>query len=59
MLALQNEIQQYYLDTEGIPKYVNALEDSKIQSKRAGNYIEFDTLLIIATKVMLSNESFP
>ena len=59
MLALQNEIQQYYLDTEGIPKYVNALEDSKNQSKRAGNYIEFDTLLIIATKVMLSNESFP
>ena len=43
---------------EGIPKDVNALEDAQKRSKRAGNPITEDTLLLIATNAMLSMERF-
>ena len=29
LLALQNEIQRYHLEVEGIPKYINMLEDAQ------------------------------
>ena len=29
VLALQNEMQQYHLNGEGIPEYVNTLEDAQ------------------------------
>ena len=44
---------------EGIPDYINALEDSQKQSERAGNPITADTLLLIASNNMLSSERFP
>ena len=28
VLTIQNEMQRYYLDSEGIPEYINALEDA-------------------------------
>ena len=28
LLALHNEIQRYHLEVEGIPKYINMLEDA-------------------------------
>ena len=43
---------------EGIPEYVNALEDVQKRSKRAGNPITEETLLIIATNTMILAERF-
>ena len=40
------------------PKYINALEDAQKQSKRVGNPITADTLLLIATTSMLLYEIF-
>ena len=59
VLALQNEIQQYHQEMEGIPEYVNALKDAQKRCKRTGNSIMEDTLLLIATNAMLSTDSFP
>ena len=39
VLTLQNEMQHYHQDMEGIPEYVNALEDAQKRSKRSGNPI--------------------
>ena len=44
---------------EGIPYYINVLEDSQNQSKWAVNTITSSTLLLIATNDMLSTECFP
>ena len=44
---------------EGIPKYINALEYTQKQSKRSGNPITEDTLLLIASNAMLVSERFP
>ena len=44
---------------EGIPEYVNVLEDAQKCSNRAGNPIIEDTLLLIATNAMLLTERFP
>ena len=44
---------------EGIPEYINALEDAQKQSKRAGNPITVDTLLLVLSNAMLSSERFP
>ena len=52
-------MQHYHLDMEGIPKYINTLEDAQRQPKRAGNPITADTLLLIAYNSMPSSERFP
>ena len=59
VLSLKNEMQHYYMDMEGIPKYVNALKDVHKRSKRFGNPITKDTQVIIAINTMLSTECFP
>ena len=59
MLTPQNKMQRYHLDTEGIPEYINALEDSQNQSNRAGNPITNTTLLLIATNTILYTERLP
>ena len=58
VLALKNYIQNYHQDMEGITNYINALEDVQKVSKRVGNPITEDTLLLIATNAMLSMECF-
>ena len=52
-------MQHYHLDMEVIPEYINALEDAPKKSKRAGNLIKLDTLLLVASNAMLSSEHFP
>ena len=59
VLSLQNEMQQYHLDCEGIPEYVNALEDAQDKVERPNNLITDATLDIIATNAMLRKEKFP
>ena len=39
LLALNNEMQRYHLEVEGIPEYINMLEDAQWQAGRGGpNY---------------------
>ena len=58
VIALQNEINHYLQDMEGTPKYINTLKDAQKRSKRAGNSVTEDTLLLIAKNAMLSMERF-
>ena len=59
MLKMKNKMQLYHLDMEGIPEYINAIEDNQKKSKRAGNTIADSTLLLISTNSMLSTEHLP
>ena len=44
---------------EGIPKYINKLEDAQKQSTRSGNPITDPTLLLFAANTMLRTDRFP
>ena len=44
---------------EGIPVYINKLEDAQKQSNRAGNPITDPTLLLFAENAMLRTDRFP
>ena len=59
VLALQNDMQRFHLDAEGMPEYINALEDAQKQSRRANHSIADTTLLLIATNAMLATQRFP
>ena len=59
VMNLQNEIQTYHEDMEGIPAYINKLEDAQKQSNRAGNPITDPTLLLFAANAMLRTDRFP
>ena len=59
VLNLQNEMQTYYEDIEGIPNYINKLEDAQKQSNRAGNPITDPTLLLFTANAMLRTDRFP
>ena len=56
---LQNEMQCFHLKVEGIPEYINSLEDAQKASKRLRNTITDATLVIITTNDMLANVLFP
>ena len=58
LLALHNEMQRYHLEFEGIPEYINMLEDAQRQSGRAGRTIADETLLLFASTAMLTSERF-
>ena len=55
VLTLQNEMQDYHTDIEGIFEYINALEAAKKKPKRgtSNNPITDKTLLLIAKNTML------
>ena len=59
LLALHNEMQLYHLELEGIPEYINMLEDAQKQAGRDGRTIADETLLLFATTAMLTTERFP
>ena len=59
VLNIQNEIQTYHEDMEGITTYINKLEDAQKQSNRAGNLIADPTLLLFAANAMLHTDRFP
>ena len=44
---------------EGIPEYINMLEDAQKQAGRAGRTIANKTLLLFAKTAMLTTEIFP
>ena len=49
----------YHLEVEGIPKYINMLEDAQRQSGRAGCTITDETFLLFTSTAMLTSERFP
>ena len=54
VLTLQNEMHKMHLEAEGIPEYINLLEDAHKKAVRAGNPITAATVVMIATNAMLS-----
>ena len=52
-------MQRYHLEVEGIPEYINMLEDAQRQAGRAGRAISNETLLLFASTAMLTSERFP
>ena len=59
LLGMHNKIQRYHLEVEGIPEYINMLEDSQRKAGRAGRTIIDETLLLFASTYMLTNKRFP
>ena len=61
VLALQNEMQEYHKDREGILEYIKALEAAQKKSKRGtvNNLITDETPLLFATNMMLKTGAHP
>ena len=58
LLVLHNEMQRYHLEVEGIPEYINMLEDAQRQAVRAERTIADKTLPLFASTEMLTSEHF-
>ena len=58
VLAPQNEMQRYHLDSEGILEYINDLEDAQAKAADANNPITYLTIFITATNAMVSTDKF-
>ena len=58
LLALHNKMQRYHLKVEGIPEYINMLEDAQRQAGRAGKTIADGKLLLFAITAMLTSKRF-
>ena len=52
-------MQCYHLEVEGIPEYINMLEDAQRQAGRAGRTIANKTLILFSSTVMLTSDKFP
>ena len=59
VLNLQNEMQTYHEEMEGITTYINMLQYTQKQSNRAFNPITNPTLLLFAANAMLRTDRFP
>ena len=59
VLALQNKMQYYHTNSEGIPEYINKLKDTQSKYERAKNPITDATLVIITTNSLLSTAQYP
>ena len=53
VLNLQNKMQTYHEDMEGIPEYIKNLKTLRISPPKRGNPITEPTLLLFAAKAML------
>ena len=58
LLALHNEMQRYQLNFEGIPEYINMLEDAQKQAAWTWRTIDNKTLPPFATNAMLTTNRF-
>ena len=52
-------MQRYHLELDGIPEYINMLEDAQNQAGRAGCTIANETLLLFSRTAMLTTERYP
>ena len=58
LLALYNEMQRYHLKVEGVPEYINMLEDAQKQAGHAGRTIFYETLLLFTSTAMPTPEQY-
>ena len=59
LMMLHNKMQRYHLEVEGIPEYINMIEDAQKKAGRAGRTIADKTLLIFVENAMLTRERLP
>ena len=52
-------MQRYHLEVEGIPEYINMLEDAKKQTGRAFRTIADKMILLFSTTAMITTERYP
>ena len=52
-------MHSYHLEVEGIPEYINMLEDAQRQAGRAVQTMTDKDLLLFSTTVMITTERFP
>ena len=52
-------MQCYHLEVEGIPEYINMLEDAQKQARRVGRTITDKTLLLFLSIVRLTTKRYP
>ena len=61
LLSLMDQMCQYHLEHEGIPEYINALEEAQKMAALSGasKTIVDGTLLLIASTSIHKSQSFP
>ena len=52
-------MQGCHLKVEGIPEYINMLEDVQCQAGRTRRTIDDETLLLFSSTAMITSERFP
>ena len=57
-LDLHNKMRRYHLEVEGIPDYINMLEDAQKQVGRSGQTIVDKKILLFASTSMITTERF-
>ena len=59
ILALQDKIREMHNECDTIPQYIEALEDAQQQAKCVKMPIDNATLVMYATRSMLSTDRYP
>jgi hypothetical protein len=59
MISLRTNMHQYYIQADGIPQYINMLEDAQKKAKRAGMPIADIELVMMASAAVLAAQHFP
>jgi hypothetical protein len=59
MISLQTNMHRYYVQSDGIPQYINMLEDAQKKVKRAGMPIADIELVMMASAAVLAAQHFP
>ena len=59
LITLQSDMQNAHKECEGIPEYINYLEDAQEKAERAQVPVSETMLMIITTNEMLRTEEYP
>ena len=59
ILALQEKMRKMHNECDTILQYIEALDGAQQQAKRANMTIDDATLVMYATRVMISTEQYP
>jgi hypothetical protein len=59
MLSLRTNMHTYYVQADGIPQYINMLEDAQKKAKRADMPIADVELVMMASAAVLAAQHFP
>ncbi len=59
MISLRTNMHNYYTQADGIPQYINMLEDAQKKATRAGMPIADVELVMMASAAVLAAQHFP